>query len=120
MGEVILAHGSPQQRQSIVRTLLDQFWSNAHDQNSSYVIESAMIHCAEQELEGLAAVISSGSSETVVSLLRGSAGNRVLKALPKMPAHLSQHVLRIVVGKLQACESAYANNRHGKRLVQEL
>lgn len=118
--EVILAHGSLEQRQNIVEALSADFWANAHDQNSSYVLESAMIHCAEQELERLVEVISAGSSERVVSLLQGKAGNRVLKSLPKMPAQLSQHVLQTVVGKLQASESMYADNRYGKRLVQEL
>merc|ERR1712217_970684 len=116
--EVILQRGTAEQRQKIVAALLADFWRNAQNDNSSYVIASAMVHCDAQELQVLIEVIVAGTSEQLGSLLRTKARNHVLKALLQLPAHLTQNVLKTVVSKLQATE--YANAWYAKRLVQQL
>jgi len=117
--EVILKHGQLEQRQGVVKALVSEFWANAQIESSSYVIESAVIHCTEAEMSDLLAIISKATPGRLVSLLNGKPGSRVLRAFLRMLSQSSNDALHAIVRELQRCEFQCALNWQGKRLVQE-
>merc|ERR1712137_1327426 len=66
--EVILKHGLLEQRQSVVNALAAEFWANAQSESSSYVIESAIVHCTEEEMSNVVTIISKAAPGRLVSM----------------------------------------------------
>merc|ERR1712194_917724 len=114
--QTVLEHGLARHRRGIVDALAGQLWANAHDRCASYVLETGLLQCEEDDQRTLAAGFLCASPERMEALGRSQAGHRVLKALVKSRDDVSQSLR----DSLRASAPQHGEHRHGRRLLHDL
>merc|ERR1712176_309112 len=79
--QAMLEHGLYGHKRIAADALATQSFELAQHRSSSYVLETAIVHCDSVEQQLLAASLLNGGARNIEAMACSQSGNRVLKAL---------------------------------------
>eukprot|EP00927_Polykrikos_kofoidii_P055376 TRINITY_DN49647_c0_g1_i1.p1 TRINITY_DN49647_c0_g1~~TRINITY_DN49647_c0_g1_i1.p1 ORF type:complete len:511 (-),score=58.08 TRINITY_DN49647_c0_g1_i1:429-1961(-) len=113
--ESVLEHGQTSQKQCVVFALASGLPKTVVDDNSTFVVNSALRHCEKEDQHILAAALLN-NPECVFELAKNRCGYSVVRSLLRLPRNISllfRRMLENDVARIKKCE-------RGSRILHEM
>merc|ERR1712046_84981 len=112
---MVLQRGSVFQQHKICSALSVDLMRNSKNRNATYVVETALNSCEDEDRHMLVQKLIS-TPDSLVSLVENQFGCYVAKALLKFPGETFDKML----SQMEAAAPELQKSKYGRRLIQEL